>query len=372
MEAKNMAARPILRKREMDFELVPKIKPAEDVGAPEAIGDKPLDNAGMPAPAGDMGMGQPATDLPDHTHDEYDQGLVKIQEIEQELQLVKPGGFNQEQLTTPEDDAGKPKGNQKDPMNINQEKLARVIRRAVEELTGVPERDIGKDLKPASETDGVPQTVQPAVGVSPSGGGFDSNDKTNKEDGLEDEVPKPASEFDKVAIKKNKMAQAKAHIERAKALMKEANGEDPTVPNPGAVATDPKKMDGSVPNKSPMGGTEQTGSEDPEANTPNDKRPIMKEQDGDEEEDIKKLKEQDEDIVEDDKEDAAIMEEAYKELKKEIKREKYAERRSLVGFTAKTNSSLQAKHSEYLTNKESTMKTIAEYLNKTGQMRYFV
>ena len=288
---------------------------------------------------------QQPMDIPDHTHPEYDQMMVKLQEIEGQLQGQAPGGINQESLDEgkPKYDAGKPTGNQQ-PISDNQgnddpKKIESYIRKIIrEELTGVPERDKGKALDSSGpeNTSNIPQTDQPANGEAPSGGNFDSDDKTNKEDGDEtiNLVPKPKGEFPKDSIKKNKMNQAKSLIERAKKLMTEANGEDPSEPNPGATEQDPKKMDGSVPNKSPMGGTEELdgdASEDPEANVPNDKRPLLKEN---------------------------TVDKIFANLKKEMIADSKNKRESFVGLTAHTNENTLAAQEDFLETKTAVTNTM--------------
>jgi len=312
---------------------------------------------------------QGQAEIPDHTHPEYDQMMVKLQEIEGQLQAQAPGGINQESLAdgTPEDDSGKPTGNEQ-PISDNQgnqepKKVESYIRRLIrEELTGVPERDVGKQLDNSGpdNTQNIPQTSQPANGTAPSGGGFDSDDKTNKEDGDDtiNEAPKPKGEFDKLPIQKNKMNQAKALIEKAKALMREANGEDPSEPNPGAVEKDPKKMDGSQPNKSPMGGTEELGgaSEDPEANVPNDKRPKLKESDDSDVDDLNKTQ-------------TETIDKVYAQLKREMASDARTHRESFVGLTANTNDTSQAMQEDYVNTKTAVTNTMKEYLTKAGHSR---
>ena len=307
-------------------------------------------------------------EIPDHTHPEYDQMMVKLQEIESQLQGQAPGGINQETLDEgkPEKDKGKPTGNEQ-PITDNQgnwdiKKVESFIRSIIkEELTGVPEKPKGKDLNDSGpdNTSNIPQTQQPANGTAPSGGGFDSDDKTNKTDGDETvgKLPKPGSEHDKIAIKKNKLDEAKSLIEKAKALMKEANGEDPTAPNPGATEQDPKKMDDSTPNKSPAGGTETLDgiSEDPEANVPNDKRPKLKEG-ADEDEEDDKL-----DVTKE-----SIVKQVFANLKKEVKRESGSQRQSFVGLTSASNDQLQDAHAEAMDAKTKVTNTMKEYLQKAG------
>jgi len=296
-------------------------------------------------------MQQPQQEIPDHTHPEYDQMMVKLQDMESQLQGQAPGGINQESLDEgkPEDDKGKPTSAQQ-PIADNQgnwepKKVESFIRKIIrEELTGEPERDTGKTLDGAGpdSTNNIPQTKQPPVGTAPSGGGFDSDDKLNEEDG--DDViaktTKPA-EFDKLPIQKNKLRQAKQLIERAKALMKEANGEDPTKPNPGKTDEDPEKMDGAVPNKSPMGGTEAIVA-DPDEEEEDKEKPITA---------------------------AEAVSRAFAKLKKEMANDVKSNRESFVGLTSKSSEASSAAQEEFLDTKKQVTNTVKEYLTKAGHSR---
>jgi len=282
---------------------------------------------------------QQAPGMQDHTHPEYDQLLVKMQELESDAQEKKMGGIQQEGLDegAPEDDEGKPKGDTKDPENVMSERaIKRIVTRVVEELRGMPERDIGKDLKKGGpeNTMGIPQSQQPPVGEAPSGGGFDSDDKLNEEDEKDAvaKTTKPA-EYPKMAIQKNKLDRAKMYIERAKRLIKESNGEDPTTPNPSAEEENPTAMDGAVANKSPVGGTEALE---------------------DEEEEEKQQKE-------------IMVEKTFEKLQKEMRKEQVSKRQSLIGVSAMTSEATQAKGQEFVDIKTRAANTIKEYLAKTGQ-----
>lgn len=312
-------------------------------------------------------MQQPAQkpmEVPDHTHPEYDQLMVKVQELEDAVGRMSMGGVNQEGLDQgkPMDDKGKPTGGQ-EPLEDTQgnwepKKMENLIRKVLkEELKGETERDVGKQLDKAGpdNVDNVPQSDQPANGEAPSGGGFDSDDKLNEEDGKDSEgkVSKPANEHDKLPMQKNKLEKAKKLIEQAKQLMKEANGEDPSQPNPGAMEKDPKKMDNQTPNKSPMGGTEG-------ANCPPGKmvEEGMDEEDKDMEDDKKPMQEK-----------VNIVKETYDKLTAEIKKEKASERQSLVGMTSASNEQTEAAHEEYLSGKEQVNRAVKEYLSKAGHHR---
>lgn len=363
-----MTVLPIRRRKEMDFERKKNPQFSNGNGMDGNGNDM---NFGKSAPPSNdaptepqMGQQpQPVMDVPDHTHPEYDELLVKMQEIEEMLQNMQSGGISQESLDEgkPEKDKGKPTGKQ-EPISDTQgnqeiKKVESLLRKIIrEELKGVPEMDRGKtiDKSGPNEINNISQSKQPGNGEAPSGGGFDSDDKTNEEDGdgAISETPKPKNEFPKATIKKNKLNEAKVLIECAKRLMKEAD-EDPTEPNPGETEKNPKKMDGQVPNKSPTGGTEKfddddsdddsdEGSDDEKNGKSDGKRPIMKEG----------------------------LEGIYNNLKKEIKQEARQEKRqSMVGMSALSNDYTEQDKEEYLTMKEKASNTIKEYLVKAGHSR---
>jgi len=278
---------------------------------------------GQPAPADDQ--------IQDHTHPEYDQMMVKMQEIEGELADMRMGGVNQENVEdTPEVDAKKNTEEPSDKFPISKEALRKLIR---EELQGVPERDVDKKQQTTDQAaQNVPQSTHAAPqpqGIAPSGGGFDSDDKTAKDEGddTENKVPKPASEFDKPTVIKNKMQLAKKYIERAKKLMKEANGEeDPTEPMPGEVKKKPDQMEGQVANKNPVGGTEGLDIE-----------------------------------VEDDDDD--------EEKDKPNAMQERSGRQSVVGMTAMTSADSLARQEQFLDVKERAAASVREYLQKAGHSR---
>lgn len=281
-------------------------------GAQMPLGKKPE----VPA-MGQAPVPNDNTEIPDHTHPEYDKMMVKLQEIEGQLATVQPGGVNQDPVVdagvADEDDEGR-----KLPMGKEFiETLRSVIR---EELKGIPEADkTRKKMTTDAAAQNIPQTKQPSSGVAPSGGGFDSNDKLADTEGdeAESKVDKPASEYPKLTIKKNKMELAKRHLERAKRLMKEA--EDPTEPQPGEVKKKPEEMEGSAANRTAGG--------------------------------MEKFEKKDEDDDE---------EEEKKEVIKESKRE------SLVGMTSMTSEQTQAAHLDRLDVRSRVNDSIKEYLSKAG------
>ena len=253
--------------------------------------------------------------IPDHTHPEYDQMLVKIQELENKINKGTMGGIEQDYEE------------EKPELKQMESYIKKVIR---EELKGVPEIEKGKNSHKIGpdNTSEIPQTEQPANGESPSGGEFDSNDKTNKEDGDDaiSKTPKPKSVYDKIPTQKNKMELARKYIEKAKKLMMESNEPDPTLPNPEAEEKDPKKMDATISKDL------DSADEDPEANIPNNKRPDMKE--------------------------------VFEDLKKEIKKEN--SRQSVVGMSSLSSARTAELNSEFATNKERVTNTVKEYLQKAG------
>lgn len=307
-----MTVKPI--KKEMNFE---GSRPSNDAPMPPQL---PADNGAK---------------IPDHTHPEYDQMLVKVQELESALSNMQMGGVGQEQMNGNAIEPKK-KDEDEDKKYMTESAVRKLIK---EEIQGVPENpDKKKQESPDSAANAeVPQTTQPPNGEAPSGGGFDSDDKLNKKDAdnAVSETPKPSSDLSKPKIVVNKMQLAKRYIERAKKLMSEANGEDPTKPNPGATEKQPKKMDGQVPSKNPSGGTEQLDDNG--------------------------------DDMDDSADDDKLMEKVYTHLRREIKEEKAAtNRQSLVGMSSATNAETQAKQEEYINNRKATTSVIKEYLQKAG------
>lgn len=168
------------------------------------------------------------------------------------------------------DKEGKLSGNEEDKDYPAAKKLESLIRRIFqEEMKGVPERPTGheQDKIGPKNTSNLPASQQPASGVAPSGGGFDSNDKWGDKN-EEEPASKPKKDYDKLPIKKNSIDDVNRLIEQAKTIMeeldkeemitKEFNGPDPSKPNPGAVEKDPKEMDGAKPKKGDSGFKENT------------------------------------------------------------------------------------------------------------------
>jgi len=307
------------------------------------MGQKPYNQPSNDAPMPPNNVGP---EIPDHTHPEYDQLLVKMQEIESKLGNMQMGGVNQESLDEgkPEHDKGKPTGGQ-EPLKDTQgnwepKKIESLIKKMVkEELKGTTDRKTGKDLKKSGpeQTDNIPQSTQPSNGEAPSGGKFDSDDKLNDKSGDDavNKTSKPKSDYEKMPVQKNKLNRAKRIIERAKRLMSEANGSDPTKPNPGDVEKEPKKMDGQVPNKSPTGGTEKFDEEDEE----------------------KKMEEK--------------LSSIYSQIKKEVMSENRlgSKRESLVGMTSLSSEQTRAAHENFVTSKERVTNSVKEYLSKAGHRK---
>jgi hypothetical protein len=215
-----------------------------------------------------------------------------------------------------------------------------------DELKGEPEMDQSKTQKSTdSAATDIPQTNQPANGVAPSGGEFDSNDKKGDKAGDEASAmaTKPSSDYKRIDAQKNalnkesKISQARNLMEQAKQLLKEANEPDPSQPMPGEVTKEPEKMEGEEPNKSPNGGTE----------SPNNMSASSKES----------L----------DLDNNKLIESMYAHLKKENAQEEFnkrmgSQRQSLVGSSAVDAESFKEK----INAKSATTNTIKEYLQKSG------
>jgi hypothetical protein len=329
-----------VRRREMGDTIPPQRIPSDDAPVPPysqmqeqnpMMGQPQMGNPQMGAPA-------PNDQLVDHTHPEYDQAMVKLQEIEGELSDMRMGGVDQQESVdaTPLEDVKKIKEPHSDKFPISQETLRRMIR---EELQGVPERDITKKQEnPESAAADIPQTAQPANGEAPSGGGFDSNDKKNKEDAdaAAAKVPKPASEYPRPTVHQNKMKLAKKYLERAKRLMRESS-EDPTEPQPGESQKDPNKMDGSAANKNPIGGTETLDDEE-----------------------LRK------DLVGTSEELDDLDEEEEKEEKKPDFLQERRSRQSIVGMSG---GKYRAEQEDFLDVRSRASASIKEYLQKAGHGR---
>jgi hypothetical protein len=350
---------------------VKNIKKSEAMGngmAPQNMLPKkedPMNGNGMPSndapmpPMAPQGPAPIANEIPDHTHPEYDEMLVKIQEIQDMLAEMKMGGINSgvansnvqpSDKTTPEVDK---------KMELTESFLRKIIKEEMskDEIKGVPEMEQDKKKKSIdSVATDIPQTKQPVNGVAPSGGEFDSNDKLGEKPGDEASkmTDKPASDYKRVAVKKNaldkesKISQAKSLMEQAKKLLKEATETDPTEPMPGKIEKKPEEMDGEETNKSPNGGTESAGKmKSSEACAPG--KPVEKS--------IEKLAEEES--------SDKMVEKLYNHLKEENAQEtmkkQMGSRQSLIGVSA--NSEVK---SEKLDNKIAVNNTIKEYLKKSG------
>lgn len=238
----------------------------------------------------------------------YEERFTKIESMLEKL-------LSKESLEEgqPEDDKkGKLSGKEKDTENVSKkamESFADVVRTVLkEELKGSPERDKGyvKKQDGPENTSGLPLTEQPANGVAPSGGDLISKDNksVDAENDAKSKAKKPKKDYDKPTVQKNSMDEARRLIEKAKSIMQnlaesdnfvreDEDGEKPT--------KEPKKMDGSAPNKTKGSG----------------------------------------------------FNESYKDIKDEIGKESTG-RKSMVGEPAK----------EQLNTKTNTMNTVKEYLSK--------
>ena len=204
-----------IRKKEMGLEL--ELKPV----AQEPLGDPTQPE--IPRP-----MEEQDGEVADHVHPEYDQLLVKIQELEQrlnEVQAPEQGDMDmgiEAADTAPEDE-------EEDAM--------------AEELKGIPERPLGKDSTKIGPdaTSEIPATAQPSNGVAPG-------DENNNHDKFADKpandaaskVPKPSGEYSKPTVTKN-------------SIKRKEMEEDPSKPKPGAEEKEPDKMEGSKPKSGTSG-----------------------------------------------------------------------------------------------------------------------
>jgi hypothetical protein len=283
------------------------------------------------APANNQMQSQVAPEqepqIPNHSHPEYDQMLVKIQELESKL-AGEDKGINQ--------DADKVKAQD------NEQKMNESIRKIVrEELKGVPSFDSGKvDKKPMGpeNTNEVPQSTHLQPDGKPEGE-FDAEDKLNEEDANKaaKQAEMPEEDYQKPKIQKNQLDEVAKLLEKVKSLLKENNGEDPSQPNAGAVEKKPEPMDMSAPKDSvkeevkPM---ENEGSEE-------DKKEDEKEEDN-----VKK---------------------AFESIKNELKQEFATKRQSMVGIaTLNEKNDVSTKNAEFASHKEAVTGSIKDYLKKAG------
>jgi hypothetical protein len=324
------------------------------------INGMPSNDAPMP-PMAPQGPAPIANEIPDHTHPEYDEMLVKIQELQDMLSKLKMGGINSGESNSNVLSSEKLKNGGEEKMELSENFLRKIIREEMskDELKGVPEMDQEKKKQSIdSAAADIPKTTQPANGEAPSGGEFDSKDKMGDKAGDEASkmTDKPSSDYKRVAVQKNaldkesKISQARSLMEQAKKLLKEATeSEDPTKPMPGETSKEPEKMDGEVPNKSPSGGTESPNNmNESGAEIPGESQTKKEELNMDEEEDSDKM-----------------VEKMYAHLQKENAQEsldrKMSSRQSLVGMSANNE-----KFTEQVNSKVAVNNTIKEYLKKSG------
>lgn len=298
-----------------------------------------------------------ANEIPDHTHPEYDEMLVKIQEIQDTLSQMAMGGINEPATVDSETNPRMEKMKVK-KMELNESFVRKIVKEelAKDELKGEPEMDQKKSKKSTdSAAINIPQTTQPANGIAPSGGEFDSEDKLGNKigDAAQKMADKPKSDYSRPTVQKNALIkQAKTLMEQAKKLLKEANEtEDPTTPMPGKTEVEPDKMDGEVPNKSPTGGTESPGkmsSQTEELNI-----------------DIDADKDAAEDEEDEEKKSDAMVEKVYNHLKKEnskkISARRLSNRQSFVGASAGSKNM-----TKNVNIKTAVNNTVKEYLKKSG------
>jgi len=322
----------------------------------------------------DMETGSPSNDAPDvsqHAHSEYDQCLVKIQELESRVKALEVGEMGEAGNPPAGVPAGpgEPGAECSTPMmpkkksgmawgaeriDLSDSSIERLAKAMKEEIKGTPERGTSKKTGTADPKNPmqIPQTTQPGTGDAPgSGTTFDEEGKLG--DKSEVKAPAPKSDYDKISIKKNKMDEAKSLVERAKVLMKEAS-EDPTEPKPGETKKEPDKMDMGSPKSSVEAATNVPGATKDDiigkGGEAEEKKPVGKEEFG------KK---------EDEEEEKEGKKSVTEKLKREIKKEAYNSRQSIVGLSSekKEGSQFQENMGEVKKNSHTLIK---EYLKIAG------
>lgn len=230
-------------------------------------------------------------------------------------------------------------------MSMTKDEIMAMVKQAVkEELAGIPERKDNLEKKDVSEVQG---KEIPGAGREENGESMEGKDVFEIEDKLdmEGKVQKPKKDYDKPAVQKNKLEEAKVLFEKAKAIMKEYDmGE----------SNEELELAKDKPEK------EEPETMDVEANKGDSGLQSSKEAVEVEIEDEDEEKKEDED-KKDDKDEVSKM---YESLKAEIESESKTERLSTIGV-AQSNSS----------NKNTKMESVGqnnvikEYLNKVGAFR---
>jgi len=296
------------------------------------------------------------TGLPDHTHSEYDQALVMIQELQAEVAQLK----QQMGVETLEDGGA-----------------------ATEALTGVPDKEdkerSAKDTDPIGPegTSEVPQTTQPPVGDAPG-------DQDNEWDKMADDeandaaskVDKPSSDYNRPKVTKNKLSKKEqvppTVITDATAAEDQSpdQKEDPTKVKP--VTPAPKEPE-------PMEGAQKQQMEGDYEDEDEKEAPVV-------------TQESEGDIVDMEPEQEPklttelIVQREYEKLMKENKLEDEAKKKeSLDGFDSKIEKQLTGKKTvvggvrrteevssdsdDVMVARQHSNNTVLEYLQKAGNTK---
>jgi len=177
----------------------------------------PVNAPNYASPEVDQQLVNDQQQVADHVHPEYDQALIKIQEIEQRMNELVPNDLGAEQMT------GK---------DSEQKYMEKIVRKVIkEELKGIPEEErsnVTKKKIGPENTDQIPESTQPAKLKAPSGGGFDSDDVKGDKIGneAEKEVTKPASDYTKTQVMKNRFNMAKRLVKTAEMLLEDIPPEE--------------------------------------------------------------------------------------------------------------------------------------------------
>ncbi len=172
-------------------------------------------------------------------------GACDEDELKKVEEMVNFGGEDKPADFSGMDEKGKDSGATKDPVNVMQEakKLTKMFLKRMEDLTGHPEVPRGKTSVsgPASpkNINPLPATGQPAAGVAPSGGDFDSKDKWAEGEEAEP-GNKPKKDFPKLPYQKNR-------LKRRESAVTAGGPEDPTRPQPAASQDKPDPMSMETP-----------------------------------------------------------------------------------------------------------------------------
>lgn len=261
-------------------------KEADSQGKPEE--QLPSNNVSAPA----------QQQVQDHTHPEYDKLLVKMQEIETELQNKKAGGVQQETI---EEKVEKPEG--------AEEVKEQEDKKKAEKVEDEPKTPEAEDEKVIKEKPAKTESVE--------------SDETNE---AEVEVKEEAS-----LTNEDKLKLAKDYLEKSKKLIAETEEDAPA-----------KKV------------VLEEKSEEPES----EKKPEEAEPENKKEEVETEDKEKKVETKEDEDKADSVIEDEFKKIKEELKKEYSSNRKSLVGI-----SSPAGKIESYVDIKTASKNEIKKYLS---------